>query len=49
MDPTSEIVTAKDAISLSKDIIILAIPETVNTKELQSLFDNQIVLDVRNK
>ena len=49
MDDYCDIVTAKDAKALSKDIIILAIPETVKTKELDPLFANQVVLDVRNK
>ena len=49
MDQFADIVTAKDAMELSKELIILAIPETVDTKDLGQFFENQIVLDVRNK
>ena len=44
-----DITTAQDAISLPKGIIILAIPETVDTSPLQPLFQERIVIDVRNK
>ena len=49
VDASANVVSSEDALLLPKGFIILAIPETVDTKDLQPLLRDKIVLDVRNK